>query len=1109
MSLKSCIKAALGLSDQDTNSVLDAYDRYKAAGMYGKGSDLAAVEDVIESLTAELNEYEALIEENYPEFLKEARGQDSFTGMSEEELNNAGIWGKMPEMLKRQSNNVPTMPPVIEKAAQDISDEAIARTTKSWDGVKAGFLRVLTLDAVSDLGAPAFEGISKAIYRAKGVTEKYGNNAVLAYQELVRRQQHEAAAMTARAKEHDQRHRVMESKDYKGGSGAVWMERLGDLMNAATIAGMHPDKNFNDPDNSHMVDPDDDFTTKINEEKHEELQQQYEALPKDFKDEYHTMQQFYKDQFATLRASSVENLVQVFGNDRFNNPRINKFIKDLVAAKDAETVNNAVQEARKEFLKDTGADEETKAVYKKLLDGEKDLKRAVGQMNRFEKKAGPYFPLKRFGKYQMKGTDPATGEKYYWRSDDKAELQETREQLQKAGVEINNINPVDPTDYNFSSRNISAVLEEALGNLDGSLENRNAAVSAITRAFAAVAPETSMQKHFMTRKNTLGAANSVRRNMASYSQAAAWSQASLKYGKDIRTALGTMRKAQAMSKNDEQAMKMGNIANELTRRTNERPQAAGILMAGAAQYSFLNYLMSFSYSMVNSTQVAVVTLPRMAEKYGTGESLQALKEAYKLAAPMVWKATKEAKFGLQALTAEGVSLDSTITNVLSRVDDPYVADMLKTLRARDMLGGGLTFDVTESAKGKGRGKLGGAFNAAIEMGRTMPMMVEELNRIVTALATYNMAKAKGRTHEDAIADAERMIIKTHFDYTDLNKPPVFTKNDVLRAITTYKMHPLGLYMNMWHYIDGIKDADPEVRKNARKGMALFMGMHGLFAGAAGGLLLEPISIALQAIAATMDDDDELKPLFSDPDLLVREAAYAITGNAKASEVLTYGAPRMFGVDMYSRIGLHRGMVQIVKGETAFDTMIDSMVASATGPIFSIKDQWKNMAAHMAAGDDFWGSASYALPKAFRDFIRAAQLQSEGMQDFRGNTIMPASEFTPLDVLTKGIGFGTSTEAEVYSNRNRNRSRVKSLRKTKTKLTRRYLAATPAERNRLFRGEIREFNRALTPKEIREYRIDRGKLLMSEKRQRERERDTRGGVYSKDNRGIKYPYSTVQ
>lgn len=430
--------------------------------------------------------------------------------------------------------------------------------------------------------------------------------------------------------------------------------------------------------------------------------------------------------------------------------------------------------------------------------------------------------------------------------------------------------------------------------------------------------------------------------------------------------------------------------------------------------------------------------------------------------------------------------------------------MLTELTDLGIIDATFSLEISEAAK-SGKGPVGKLTDKVVDIGRTLPYTVEIMNRVVTALAGYDLEYAKTRNHARAVNAAHKAVVKTQFDYSMENRPRYFKLNDAAKIMTMFKIHPLGVYTFLISNVRArVAGASAKERIEAGRALRMFLLTHAAFAGAAGSLLMEPIKAAIGLVDWLWDwvDEDDEESWRSDPETAMRKMLYELTGNnAKASEVLMYGLPRAAGFDMANRVGLQNMMIMLQEGDTTYETVVGSIKSSLAGPLVGgATESFSRAAAHYANGGGLYKSLEYAAPKGVRDLMKGLRYRNEGMTDFNGNVLRKPEDFTSLEIAAKMFGFSPSTEAETYAKRSAMRKATMKPEKKRRALMN---AWNKAEDKAAAWEKIREFNERLAPDQRRAYRITRADLIKSRKAKRRVARETKEGVrLRKDQRALR-------
>lgn len=294
----------------------------------------------------------------------------------------------------------------------------------------------------------------------------------------------------------------------------------------------------------------------------------------------------------------------------------------------------------------------------------------------------------------------------------------------------------------------------------------------------------------------------------------------------------------------------------------------------ANQLGFMWYL-GFSPSawIVNALQTPLMSMPYVGAKFGLGKASAAFASAYR-----------------RAFTKDAESLFS-IRGALSgdaraAYDEAVEMGLIDRTRAHDLAG--LAEEGT-ARSGMNRTLMGVAtagFHHA-----------ERLNREVTFVAAYELAKGAGQSEADARAYAAAVVWKTHLDYAAENRPRMLRGN-IARIIGQFKLYSQGVtYLLGKSVLDAVQGASPEVRAEAKRFLAYQFGLQFAAAGAMG----LPIGAAwILAKGLLSGDDDEPE----DFEGLFRQAMADWTGSTTGGAAASVGAVNaLTPIDLHSRVSL--------------------------------------------------------------------------------------------------------------------------------------------------------------------------------------------------------------
>lgn len=772
---------------------------------------------------------------------------------------------------------------------------------------------------------------------------------------------------------------------------------------------------------------------------------------------------------------------------------------------------------------------------------EQELKLIARMANIPTMNEGPYFPLMRFGDYAVKAERTVATEVYAtrqerseamdrWQEKDPTlqfsfpktdeegafpltvrevefRLAETRAEAAQSQAELvaeygkGNVTPVQ-LKRNLINNTATIDSNRALQTLLGKLDGNAAAQAALREFYIKSLSDRSFRKREAKRKNYRGAdPTKQHRTFGAYSKSASYYTSQLKYGHVMADAKAEMRKVSEAHRDESQisAVRMGQIVQEIEIRDNNAASLTDVspVVRRAVETGQLWLLLSPSYWMINATQPWMVTTPWLAGHSDMVTATKALAEAQALILdPLVtqgvqsWGGIKAIKSRLAAEQAFGVleNVEKAIAKKYAEQgkDPQPVLDMLTALKRESIIDLSFVAELRDIAEGQDKG----AWDKVMDASRVLAHLTEVNNRIMTALAAYNVAKGKGLGEQDATDFAKRAVAETQFDYSAANKPRLFSANDawwkpLVFQFMQYVQHMYVLFIRhaaMWWNA-------PRGSAEARLGRRVVLGLLATHVAAGGILGATPqlakwaIGLVMMLLGAGDDEDRNFKNWVSGDyyNRMMTDAVDWLAGNGKAGEAIRAGLPRLAGFDLSSRLAFLQTYMIDIDAKSS-ETLYGSLVSSFGGPMFGIAGNAFD-AAQLALEGDADKAWEKLLPKLGRDAVRAARYWQEGMVDNTGKTVIGANEMSPWEIFLTSMGFQPSQIAETYARNSRAREAEAFVSRRKAEITAAYRKARSTGETNSVMADLREFN-----KQFPQDRITMSQLLRGMREMRKSERN---------------------
>ena len=285
---------------------------------------------------------------------------------------------------------------------------------------------------------------------------------------------------------------------------------------------------------------------------------------------------------------------------------------------------------------------------------------------------------------------------------------------------------------------------------------------------------------------------------------------------------------------------------------------------------------------------------------------------------------------------------------------------------------------------------------------------EEMNRVVTAMAAYRLARKKlagdaSKTeltkHLDAVEMAEEMVEMSHYDYTNTNRPRLM-QGDMGRVVFLFRNYSLNMqYRLIRDFRDGIwknENISVEARREARSRFAGIIGMTSVFAGLSGWPLIYGVRFLLDTMLG--DEDD---PFDSRTEL--RVWLTDIWGEGVSEAIVKGPWDTLTQATLSSRASLNNLWIRELPQNLRGKDLLLHLAGEGMGPIMGIGlnyfQGWEDL-----QGGHTDRALERFVPKAVADVMKTIRFMTQGAQTYQKDMIMSPEEFTSWDLAVQAMGF---------------------------------------------------------------------------------------------------------
>lgn len=672
-----------------------------------------------------------------------------------------------------------------------------------------------------------------------------------------------------------------------------------------------------------------------------------------------------------------------------------------------------------------------------------------------------------------------TFEREFVMAESVSEIEEAHARLvQDYGAE----NVFDPQKKRSKQTDSDIGSNQALNSIIQTLDGNPAAQAAIKNLYLRSLSEASFRKHEMKRKNRRGLNyDSQHRNLAAYAKQASYYTAQLEFGWKMAEALRGMdafvSRRQA-GDDDVSTRKLRAIVNHLHDRDQMSVDLPDIqqLVRKGVEYTHFFMLTSPSYWAINATQPWLVTAPTLAGRHGWGATISAMGDIQKLIKnPLIEQAGKT-KGGFSSIFKGNKAKTEEAFDVIRQLEDhikehaPQRADayiaLLEKLRAEHIIDINVFTEMRDEAAGKKQNTR----DRVIDASRIMAHLTEVNNRVLVALAAYQLEINAGETVEAATEYAGNIVSQTQFNYSSNNKPPLFQAGGPMGGVAPllfqFMQWPQHMYAHLIRNYRGMVDAGVMNKSEARSALLGLLGTHAAVGGMVG-MTLQPIKWAIGFTMMALGDDDEPYTFANavsgrTSDRLMTSTFNDMFGTTVAT-FLSKGIPAGLGVDLSTRMSMGTLYFIDMRGDTA-QSAIGSIVASFGGATLNQGINLGRGMGKIAQGDIMKGIEQMS-PKIARDFLRSVRYYNEGLVNNAGDTVIAAGEMGFGEIVPQFFGFAPTSIAQFYEGQNAIKDAETFARDRKEELLRQFRLAEPTERRQVM-SEVRSFNKANPQERIR-------------------------------------------
>lgn len=766
---------------------------------------------------------------------------------------------------------------------------------------------------------------------------------------------------------------------------------LADLMHDATLAGVDP-------------------ASAAAAAGYEALRKRFMALPQQARELFEKVRDTYRRQAEELDAILIENIRKAM--ERADAEAERHFQAEKERIEKARGMSKAERELAIEDAARARASARTRSAWARKA-------RLTKLRIAFEasRVPAPYFPLGRFGDYFVTVRD-VDGTPVSFSRFEKAAERDRYEREHRASFEkdypgskiekgvLDNVNDLrramDPR--------MVAEIEEILGRAGVD----DVVMDAIWQRYLTTMPDLSIRKRYIHRKGRAGFERDALRVFAHQMFHGAHQMTRLKHGGDLK-ALTDDAAEQAKASDDPTRGTF--LANELRRRHEWVMNPTGSRAVQAVTSTMFTWYLGLTpaAAMVNLSQTPLLGIPVLGARLGGAAKASAA----------VLRASKDLVMGRGSVTRAKLSGEES-----AAMEAFYESGLIERTQSHELAGVGVTGVEYSPLRHRVMEVISWAFHQS-----------EVVNREVTALAAYRMARERGQAHEQAVDTAHELTWRTHFDYSNSSRARIM-QGDPAKLIMVFQNFQFNIWYRVFRDIhQSLKGESPQARREARYQLAGVMGMMTLMAGVTG---FFGYNVLMALAGLFFDDGDDPMEFKAEFERHILDLFGKDLGG-----IILKGAPgKLTGIELTNRIGMPDFFVRApnagVEGRDWYKDLLIGLFGVVPQTVISAGDGiGLVMDGNVARG------AEMMVPKFVRDFMRAYRYANEGITNRRGDEILPRERLDPWDYAAQSIGWTPAKVAEAWERNSRLQTASRAVLNERRTLVNRWAMA-----HRLGDGEAR-------------------------------------------------------
>lgn len=565
--------------------------------------------------------------------------------------------------------------------------------------------------------------------------------------------------------------------------------------------------------------------------------------------------------------------------------------------------------------------------------------------------------------------------------------------------------------YNQADHPPASFVVQLMNSTDRSLDA--AAKNAIYQGYLAAFPEHSFMNRLRRAKLTPGADTDLARSFGDTMVKWARKEAALEYIPKLTEKFDEMGKLEVGTNPRQQAARDAIMRRKDFTLSPNYSDLTSFFATGAYNLFLFG---NISSAAVNTSAIALLSMPLLGGQYGYAKANAAIARAMKTAMP-----------SLQNFNKDTFTFDDAPWTKNQRY-----ATLLDTLDKYGQRQHTMQREILEGAK-QAMDDYSSFGAKTMNLGSIPFTAAEEYSRATTAIAAYDLASDAGKSQKVAAEEAVKLTMDVHTSGMAAEGPG-WLQHGYGRVMFTFKTF-------IWNSASitaqamnaSLRGESAEVRKQARKQVLGIYMVSGALAGVNGMPFFGAAATFANIANALLGDDEE--------PFNARDLSREFMGDFLFKGPLNYAT----NLEISNRVGIANGLLfREDPYSVEQNGLLMTAVMQSTGPVGSFALNLERNVPKQLERGEYLRAIESMSPSGLRNLFKTTRFAQEGARTANGQPIM--EDFNGFQLALQAFGFTPAELSNLYENRSAALNFQSKVRAKKQKILKQYyLGVTTGDR----------------------------------------------------------------